>query len=249
MDGSETRTDGRTIGNHGLSMFKRMSNTPSQSLLLPALFLSGFLIIAASRSSFAQVDSHVNSWSTSIQTSLLTMIAEAISLAFDAKTLLALSLLASAYLLYKSLLTEAILLLSAMGANALCVETAKMLIQSPRPLNGLMEETGYSFPSGHASATIVYLGLLAYFAHPHLNNPKAKTVSNAAFTTAAALVGFNRIYLNSHWLSDVIGGYMLGAFWTTLTMLTIRHLKAREKNHRRAQDSRNCTISPYSHHG
>jgi undecaprenyl-diphosphatase len=57
-----------------------------------------------------------------------------------------------------------------------------------------------------------------------------KTVLNVAFAVLAALVGLDRVYLNTHWLSDVIGGYMLGAFWTTLSILVMQHLKACEKN-------------------
>ena len=198
-------------------------------LFVCALFLSGFLLVAALRTVFTQVDAYVNSWATSMHTSFLTITAEVVSFAFDTNTLLVLSLFTATCLFYKRFLREGVLLLSAMGANALCVETTKILVRSSRPLNGLVQETGYSFPSGHASATVVYLGLLTYFAWLHLKNVRVKNVLNVAFAVVAALVGFDRVYLNAHWLSDVIGGYMLGAFWATLSILVIQHPKACEK--------------------
>jgi undecaprenyl-diphosphatase len=225
------------------------TSAPRQLLLVCALFLSGFLLVAALRTSFTQVDAYVNSWATSIHTSFLTITAEVVSFAFDTNTLLVLSLFTAICLFYKRFLTEGVLLLSAMGANALCVETAKILVHSSRPLNGLVQETGYSFPSGHASATVVYLSLLAYFAWLHLKNVRVKNVLNVVFAVVAALVGFDRVYLNAHWLSDVIGGYMLGAFWATLSILVIQHLKACGKNHERTLGfRRTCSLSPYSHY-
>jgi undecaprenyl-diphosphatase len=225
------------------------TSAPRQLLLVSAIFLSGFLLIAALRSNFTQVDAYVNSWATSIHTSFLTITAEIVSFAFDTNTLLVLSLFTATCLFYKRFLTKGVLLLSAIGANTLCVETTKMLVHSSRPLNGLVQETGYSFPSGHASATVVYLGLLAYFAWLHLKPVKVKTVLNVVFTVVAALVGFDRVYLNAHWLSDVIGGYMLGAFWATLSILVMQHLKACEKNHERTLGFRRaCSVSPYGHY-
>jgi undecaprenyl-diphosphatase len=199
-------------------------------LFVCALFLSGFLLVAVLRLFLTQVDVYVNSWAASIHSSFLNNTAMVVSFAFDTNTLLVLSLFTAIYLFYKRFLTEGVLLLSAMGANALCVETTKILVRSPRPLNGLLQETGYSFPSGHASATVVYLGLLTYFAWLHSKHVRMKNVLNVAFAVVAALVGFDRVYLNTHWLSDVIGGYMLGAFWTTLSILVMQHLKACEKN-------------------
>jgi undecaprenyl-diphosphatase len=134
---------------------------------------------------------------------------------------------------FKRLLTERVLLLSAMDGNALCVETAKILVHSSRPINRLIQETGYSFPSGHVSATVVYLGILAYVAWLHLKSMQMKTVLNVVFAVVAAFVSFDRVYLNAHWLSDVIGGYTLGGFWATLSILVMQHLKACEKNHER----------------
>lgn len=121
------------------------------------------------------------------------------------------------------------MLLGSMGGNALCVELTKMLVHSARPPNGLMVEAGYSFPSGHASAAIVYLGALAYFALLRLNSVQIKTLLKTVFAVAVAFVGFDRIYLNSHWLSDVIGGYLLGTFWASLSILIMQHLRQHGK--------------------
>ena len=99
-------------------------------LFVCALFLSGFLLAAALKTVFTQVDAYVNSWAASIHSSFLTITAEVVSFAFDTNTLLVLSLFTAICLFYKRFLAEGVLLLSAMGANALCVETAKILVHS-----------------------------------------------------------------------------------------------------------------------
>ncbi len=40
----------------------------------------------------------------------------------------------------------------------------------------------------------------------------------------AIVVGLDRIYLNVHWFSDVLGGYSFGVFWLTLSIFTFQHL-------------------------
>jgi hypothetical protein len=82
------------------------TSAPRQLLLVSALFLSGFLLIAALRSNFTHVDAYVNSWATSIHTSFLTITAEMVSFAFDTNTLLVLSLFTATWLFYKRFLTE-----------------------------------------------------------------------------------------------------------------------------------------------
>lgn len=83
----------------------------------------------------------------------------------------------------------------------------KHLVDRPRPPGGLIEPSGASFPSGHASyagATTVALVLL--FTTP---GPR-RLLWWALAALGIALMAWSRTYLQVHWLSDVVAGSMLG---------------------------------------
>jgi membrane-associated phospholipid phosphatase len=74
------------------------------------------------------------------------------------------------------------------------------------------QEPGSSFPSGHAQAAIVGYALLLLVFLPILHGAwRRVAVTFAAFMVLA--VGFSRIALGVHYVSDVIGSYVLGAAW------------------------------------
>ena len=202
----------------------------STALLVSLLSLIGFLLVTFLRSTLAPTDSAVNSWTASIHTSSLTIISEAIATLFDTTILLPLSLLVAAILYLRHHRKYAVLLLAAMAGITLIVNAAKTLIQSPRPVNGIVLETGYSFPSGHVTSTIVFLGLLTYFAWQHWKNPRTKTLTTLLYIATESLVGFSRVYLNVHWLSDILGGYPLGTFWLTFTIFLYQYSENKWSN-------------------
>ena len=191
-------------------------------LLASLLSLVSFLLVALLKSSFTTVDAKVNLWATSIQTSSFTAIAKIVAYIFDTTALLAISLLIAVYLFYKNYRINSVLLLGAMGGDAAIVAITKTLVHSARPLNGLMHDAGSSFPSGHTAGSIVLCGLLTYFGWQYWKSPKAKALSGALFVATTFVVGFDRVYLNVHWFSDVLGGCLLGIFWLTFFILTFQ---------------------------
>lgn len=97
----------------------------------------------------------------------------------------------------------------AAAANA----AMKALIGRERPpvITRLAEENAMSFPSGHVAGTTALVGvvLLVYLA-----DRPGRARAAAGFATAAAIiviVALTRLYLGVHWLSDTIGGALLGA--------------------------------------
>lgn len=192
------------------------------ALLILSLSLICFLLIAFLRSSFSTVDANVNSWAVSIQSTAFTQIAKLIHYGFDTIALFIITLLIAVYLLYKHYRTDALLLVGAMLGDFVIVAIVKRLIHSARPLNGIIQETGFSFPSGHAMAAVVLLGLLTYFIWQHFKSRNVKILSGVLFILVSLVVGFSRIYLNVHWLSDVVGAYALGIFWVTFSIVAFR---------------------------
>jgi undecaprenyl-diphosphatase len=92
----------------------------------------------------------------------------------------------------------------------------KKLFQIPRPLDALVLEIGYRFPSGHATAAGFIFALATYFAFSKLESKKLKyLVSGVAFAWLMAIC-WARLYLGVHILIDVIVGAMIGIGMTAL---------------------------------
>ena len=127
-----------------------------------------------------------------------TTTAKAISVTFDTTVLLAMSLIIASFLFFYHHKRYSFLLLGAMAGNALLVEFFKIIIASPRPLNGIIVETGYSFPSGHTASSVVLFGGLVYFAWKNWDTMKARVLTSGLYIPIVVVVGFDRIYLNVH---------------------------------------------------
>ena len=136
-----------------------------------------------------------------------------------------LSLVIAGYLFLKNCRAEGLFLLGVMGGDALIISIVKNLVESPRPSNGLVFSSGFSFPSGHTAGSIVFCGTLAFFAWQHWKSVRARASIGTGVVTFSSAVGFSRVYLNVHWISDVIGASMLGVFWLSGAVLVFKLLQ------------------------
>jgi membrane-associated phospholipid phosphatase len=70
-----------------------------------------------------------------------------------------------------------------------------------------------SFPSGHATGSMAIYGFLAYIVLRRLVSPRARFEVVYWTGVLVALIGFSRVYLGVHFLSDVASGFLVGVFW------------------------------------
>jgi undecaprenyl-diphosphatase len=97
--------------------------------------------------------------------------------------------------------------------------TTKIIIARNRPIHQLVDTSGYSFPSGHATMSMIFFALLIYYFKNHISDKIFKYLSITLSVILILSIGFSRIYLNVHWFTDVIAGFALGLFWLTLMIL------------------------------
>ena len=103
-----------------------------------------------------------------------------------------------------------VFLITALG---LIVSTTllKNLFQVARPPNGLIEATGYAFPSGHASGAM-FLGLVICL----LSRTQAKPARNLIYTLTLLMIfiiGMSRVVYGVHTPLQILAGFLLGLLW------------------------------------
>ena len=97
----------------------------------------------------------------------------------------------------------------------------KNIFQRERPVTGniLVDEVGFSFPSGHTTNNVAFYFLAIYLVCINVKNKKVRNISCVILAIIPILIAFSRIYLRVHYPTDVIAGFCLGivlvVFFTT----------------------------------
>lgn len=100
--------------------------------------------------------------------------------------------------------------LSSLGLMSLL----KNLFGRNRPDNPLVEGiTNFSFPSGHAFMSVAFYGLLIWLIMHSIKDRRIRLPLIVFLAALILLIGFSRIYLRVHYLTDVIAGLCIGLCW------------------------------------
>lgn len=84
----------------------------------------------------------------------------------------------------------------------------KDIVQRPRPTGyRIVDETGYSFPSGHSMVSMAFYGFLIYLVYRYIKHKTLRTGLIVLLSLIIALIGISRIYLGVHYASDVAEGF------------------------------------------
>ncbi len=102
----------------------------------------------------------------------------------------------------------------------------KLIIARPRPPRlRLVIENGYSFPSGHSMVSFAFYGFLIYLINKNLKNKKIKYPLIILLSLLILLIGISRIYLGVHYVTDVLGGYIIGLIYLIVFIKILKKKK------------------------
>lgn len=142
---------------------------------------------------------------------------QAVTTLGTAPVIFVVALVVGVFLLRRKRRADLALLVGAVVGAALLSPWTKHLIHRARPTAFFRTAaSGYSFPSGHTlNATCLALAL-AFILWRTPWRPAAKIAGSAALALYAGCVGASRVILGVHYLTDVLGGFLLGAAWVAL---------------------------------
>lgn len=95
-------------------------------------------------------------------------------------------------------------------ASVLLNNIIKNLVARERPIEKLVEVSGFSFPSGHSMNNMAIYLMLAFCIMPYCRTKPQRVVTFVVLTIFPIIMGISRIYFNVHYFSDVICGWCLG---------------------------------------
>ncbi|MDR2416442.1 MAG: phosphatase PAP2 family protein [Candidatus Peribacteria bacterium] len=123
------------------------------------------------------------------------------------------------YLYRKKLMYYLTVFVSSMLSTLLVFPIIKLLIQRTRPDTALVLLNDFSFPSGHAAVSLVVCLLLRYIVQGQLTAKRMRHTLLAVMICCSLVIGMNRIVLDVHRFTDVLGGFLLGFFILTTNIL------------------------------
>ena len=126
---------------------------------------------------------------------------------------------------------EALMTIATCWTSGLVRVGIKRLVGRPRPNPLLVKVTkqsgGKSFPSGDVSSAVIVWGWLVALGLMRQENSLGRKFLFSLPLIPVALVGPARVYLGDHWATDVLGGYLFGGGWLSLTLSLYLRLRER----------------------
>jgi undecaprenyl-diphosphatase len=140
------------------------------------------------------------------------------------------ALILALYFLHKRFWRELAMLLVGLGGGAMIWYFLIGIFNRPRPAEQIgIVVTDPSFPSGHVITAVLAYGLLAYLLVPKMPSLFWKWVVVIAAILTMLYIGFSRLFLGGHYLTDLLAGYSLGIAWAGLVYTLIERVSMRRK--------------------
>ena len=192
-----------------------VKNNKKMLILAISLSVFIFLLINVLSDNISDFDTSIYNVIMSLKSDFMTFIMKAITRFGDAETLILIAIICLIFIKSKKISGSIAINLASVG---LMNYILKKIIQRPRPPLEfrMVEESSFSFPSGHAMASMAFYGLIIYFINKNMKNNKLKKVICIILSILIFLIGMSRIYLGVHYASDVIAGFAISIVYLVL---------------------------------
>lgn len=180
----------------------------------------GLIAILVSTQKIATFDSSIIAFVQSFESPTLTKIMKLFTFMGSYAFVAVLSIFILIFL-YKVLhhRLELILFITVLAGSTILNQLLKFLFHRERPtLHRLIEESGYSFPSGHSMGAFALYGVLTFLLWRHIPTRVGRSMIITLGVIMTITIGLSRIYLGVHYPSDVIGSYFASGFWLAINI-------------------------------
>ena len=207
--------------------------TPRRDTMVTAAFIAAtsalFALMATEvgRDLIQPIDDRLLRRMVSLRTGWLTLIARLFNVIGLVYVMTPVRLAIAAWLANRRRWWHFAAFVSAMVVSEISIGTLKALYDRPRALGSLVETSSASFPSGHAVAASVtaVAAMIALFPEG-----SRRYRWGAAAVAFSFLMGVSRAYLGAHWLSDAVGGVLLGTSIALGTALVTHRVRERRSS-------------------
>ena len=209
----------RVIARH----VQRLGVTLGGGLLLLALSMWAFAAIAdAMTDGETGYDQTFADWLHERASDPLTEFFEAVTTLGNGVVLAGVAAIAALLLLRAGHRRESLLVVLAFVGAEIVSYSLKLGFRRDRPFftDPLATERTFSFPSGHSTVSLAVYGALAVILARHVRG-RAKLLVLAAAAVLVGLIGFSRLYLGVHFLTDVLAGFAAGTAWLAGCVLAL----------------------------
>lgn len=113
--------------------------------------------------------------------------------------------------------------------SAIINKVLKSIFVRPRPdVLRMIKQGGYSFPSGHAMASMTFYGILIYLIYKSNINKRLKYGFIIILSILIFLIGLSRIYLGVHYASDILAGYLVSLIYLIIFITMVNKIKSKK---------------------
>lgn len=137
------------------------------------------------------------------------------------------------YFLWRRQRREAAAVAVTSGGGVIVSNILKLIFHRGRPetASEFITRHTWSFPSGHSMNSIIGYGFLTLLLLDHIAGQRRRVAVMVAAVVVIGAIGFSRLYLGVHYLSDVGGGWIAGGAWLTVCITGYRFAQRRVPQH------------------
>jgi undecaprenyl-diphosphatase len=192
-----------------------------------AILLGVLVAVPATLAHVQVVDGWVYDLSNQFQPAALIWAAKVLALTGSAYVNWPLRVAVILLLAWRRMWVQLLAFVLAVITSEIVLGLMKSAYARPRPPDPLFATTGYSFPSGHAVAAVVTaVGIVIVLLPPG----SARTRWEVRAIVFVLLMALSRVYLNAHWLSDVVEGILVGTALALLFPSALQSLRLRAQH-------------------